>query len=392
MARSTGRHLDHPETSSARHRADERQQNRRAAWTALTGVVALVATVLAVSGGLFTPTTAIAGSGGTCCQTTNFVTKFLKATTTATVHVPGSRTTIWKKRPSTSPTPTATPVPPPPSTTGTPLPPPTTGTPAPPPTTAPPAGGPLFGAYPGFDSATDHSEPMSSRLDRVTQEFGGHLGVVRIYQEGNLTLPKMTGPAIVSWNFPLAGTLAGQYNAQIDAIARGATYPLWFVPWHEVEHNKMAPADYVKLFRYIANRVHAIGNPNVKMTPIFMGWTVRKMDLTTFNSFYPGDAWVDAIGFDTYLSPNVADLSTPEGMLSAPMQVAAQHHKPLVIGEVSIRPGYTDAQWTDDVARIIHILDTPATAAVTWFETDKYDGDWRMDPHPASVAEWSTVT
>ncbi|MGA8247746.1 MAG: glycosyl hydrolase [Nocardioides sp.] len=391
MARRTGRHLDPP---LGRHRAaDKKHEHRRAAWTALTGVAAVVATVLAVSSGLFAPTSAIAGAGGqTCCSATTFVTRFLKPTTIATVRVPGPTTRIWKKRPSTSPTPTPSPTPSP----TVPVPPPTTVPVSPSPTgpspTPGPVGGPLFGAFPGFDSATDHSEPQSSRLDRVTREFGGHLGVVRVYQEGNLTLPKMTGPAVVSWNFPLAGTLAGQYDAKIDAIARGATYPLWFVPWHEVEHNKLAPADYVKLFRYIANRVHAIGNPLVQMTPIFMGWTVRKMDLSTFNAYYPGDAWVDAIGFDTYLSPNVPDLSTPEGMLSAPIKVAAQHHKPLVIGEVSIRPGYTDAQWSDDVARIIHILDTPATAAVTWFETAKYDGDWRMSPHPNAVAEWSKVT
>jgi beta-mannanase len=148
----------------------------------------------------------------------------------------------------------------------------------------------------------------------------------------------------------------------------------------------------VKLFRYLADRVHAVGNPLVKMTPMFMGWSVRNMDLSTFNQFYPGDAWVDAMGFDAYVNPNSPNLSTPEGTLSAPVQVAAQHHKPLVIGEVSIRAGYSDAQWTDDVARIIHILDTPATAAVAWFETAKDVGDYRMSPHAAAVAEWSAVS
>lgn len=376
--------------STGRHRAGERHAHRRAAWTALTGVAAVTSTMLAITGGLFAPMSANAGLGHeSCCGATTSATRISKGTTT--VRVPGQTSPLWRKRrtptPTPTPTPTATRVPTSATTATAPPPVPTTT-----PTSGTSAGGPLFGAYPGFVSVTNHSEPQASRLNRVKQEFGGHLGVVRIYQEGNLTLPKMTGPAIASWNFPLAGTLAGQYDAQIDAIARGATYPLWFVPWHEVDNNKMAPADYVKLFRYIADRVHAIGNPLVKMTPIFMGWTVRKMDLTTFDAYYPGDAWVDAIGFDTYLTPNVPYLSTPEGMLSAPVQVAALHHKPLVIGEVSIRPGYTDAQWTEDVARIIHILDTPATAAVTWFETAKFDGDWRMGLHPGAVAEWSAVT
>jgi hypothetical protein len=250
----------------------------------------------------------------------------------------------------------------------------------------------LFGAFPGYLSATDHSESYASRLNRVTDEFGGKLGVTRLYQGSTLTLPPMPGPEIVSWDFPLTETLAGQHDAQIDAIARGATQPLWFVPWHEVDNKKMAPSDFVTLFRYIAHRVHAIGNPLVKMTPIFMGFTIKGMDLTTFNQFYPGDDAVDAIGFDAYVNPGIPAFATPEGAVSAPIKVAAQHGKPLVIGEVSLWPGYTDAQWADFVGRLITQLDTPATDAVAWFETNKSDGDWRMDRSPAAVAKWAAVS
>jgi hypothetical protein len=251
---------------------------------------------------------------------------------------------------------------------------------------------PLFGAFPGYLSATDHSESYPSRMNRVTDEFGGRLGVTRLYQGSNLSLPAMPGPEIVSWDFPLQETLAGQHDAQIDAIARGATHPLWFVPWHEVDNKKMAPTDYVTLFRYIAHRVHAIGNPLVKMTPIFMGFTVKGMDLSTFNQFYPGDDVVDAIGFDAYVTPDIPVFSTPEGALSDPIKIAAQHGKPLVIGEVSLREGYTAAQWSDFVGRLITLLDTPATDAVTWFETNKTVGDFRMDRSPAAVAKWAAVS
>ena len=123
-----------------------------------------------------------------------------------------------------------------------------------------------------------------------------------------------------------------------------------------------------------------------------MGFTVKGMDLTMFNDFYPGDDVVDAIGFDAYVTPLIPAFSTPEGAVSAPIKIAAQHRKPLVIGEVSLRAGYTKAQWTDFVGRLITELDTPATDAVTWFETNKTVGDYRMDPYPAAVAQWATVS
>lgn len=250
----------------------------------------------------------------------------------------------------------------------------------------------LFGAFPGYTSATDHSESYASRLARVTALFGGELGVERIYQGGNLALPVMASPSIVSWDFPVGDTVTGKNDGAILAIAAGATQPLWFTPWHEVDNNKLSATDYVSVFRYIATKVHAIGNPLVKMTPIFMGFTVKNQDVTKFNQFYPGDAYVDAIGFDSYVNPGIPAFATPEGTLSAPLAIAAQRGKPLVIGEVSLYPGYTDAQWADFTARLIAKLDAPAVDAVAWFETNKSDGDWRIATHTASVPKWATVS
>ena len=357
-------------------RRTSRSGTRRAA---LTSVPAVLAIVVAVVVGFLAATGAMGAGGRTSASAagvvtaTQTVTVTATVTATATVRVPGPTRTV-----------TATPSAPEPTAAAT------------SPQTAPPApavrSSTLFGAFPGFTSLTDLSEPFASRVARVTAEFGGKVGVERIYRGGNLTLPTMTKPAIVSWDFPLAGTLAGQHDAQIDAIARGATQPLWFVPWHEVDNHKMAPADYVALFRYIANRVHAVGNPLVKMTPLLMGFTVRNMNVAAFDRFYPGDAYADAIGFDTFINPGIPSMATPESAEAAPIKIAAEHHKPLVIGEVSLYAGYSDAQWTDFVRRLITLLDTPGTDAVSWFETTKADGDWRMARHPQAVAEWAAVS
>lgn len=355
--------------------------NRRAALVAVTTAVGLIVAVLALAGSMLVPSNAstvvwLPSRVVTATKTvhvtrtvTASATVTATATATATVTVPGPTRTVTATVPGPTTTATATATP---TSAGSHL--------------------PLFGAFPGFDSTTDTSS-YATRLAKVTTEFGGKLGVERRFMGTNFTLPTMTNAAILSWDFPPAATLAGQYDAQIDAIAKGATKPLWFVPWHEVENGpKLSAADYVAVFRYLANRVHADGNPLVHMTTIFMGYSVRGGNLAVFNSYYPGDAYVDDIGFDQYINPGIPYFTTPEGSFQQPIAIAAAHHKPLVIGEVSLYPGYSDAQWTDYVARTIKLLDTPDTDAVSWFETNKSDGDWRMASHTSAVPEWSRLT
>jgi hypothetical protein len=191
---------------------------RTSSRAALASVAAVSAITLTVVGGYVAATGASAESDAsgataagvlTATQTvtvTATVTATATATATATVTVPGPTRTV-----------TAAPTQPGSAASATPQ----TGPAAPTVRSST-----LFGAYPGFSSPTDQSEPLASRLARVSDEFGGKLGVTRIFRGGRLTLPPMTGPSIVSWNFPVVGTLAGQYDAQIDAIARGATHPL----------------------------------------------------------------------------------------------------------------------------------------------------------------------
>ena len=312
-------------------------------------------------------------------------TRTVTATATATVTVPGPTQTVTATQTVAGPTTTATVTQTVSASTATP-----SATAASTTTTAP-TPKTLFGAFPGPQTLTDGSS-WASREALVTSQLGGKLGVERRYMGGNLTLPAMSTPMIDSWDFPVASTLAGQNDAAIDAIARGATKPLWLVPWHEVDNNKLSPADYIKVFRYVANRVHAVHNPLVKMTTILMGYHVRNGNPTTFDSFYPGDAYVDAIGFDAYINPGVPGMDTPEKAYAEPIALAAQHHKPLVIGETSLFSGFTDAQWTDITGRIIKVLDTPATDAVAWFEADKADGNWLMYPaHTGTIAKWKAV-
>lgn len=249
----------------------------------------------------------------------------------------------------------------------------------------------LFGAFPGFPTLA-RTMPWAARLAAATATFGS-LGVVRYYKDGDMTPFTAVQPTILSRNYPVADTLAGKYDALIDGEARSATAPVWLVPWHEADNNKLAPADFVNVFRYVAARVHVVNNPLVRMTPILMGFTVKGGVTATFDQFYPGDDAADAIGFDQYAHSAVPQFATAAGALSAPLAIAKAHGKPLVIGEVSLYPTYTDAQWTQVTADVIAALDLGAktVAAVAWFNTNK-EHDFRLDLHPDALKAWSAVT
>ncbi len=84
---------------------------------------------------------------------------------------------------------------------------------------------------------------------------------------------------------------------------------------------------------------------------------------------------------------------------------AASSRKPLLICETSmgsqghggqelVDGSYVDipdSGWAEFTADAIAYLNVPGTAAVTWFETNKYDGDWLLENHSAALAEWGAA-
>jgi hypothetical protein len=121
-----------------------------------------------------------------------------------------------------------------------------------------------------------------------------------------------------------------------------------------------------------------------------MGFTTRS-DPNALDPWYPGDAHCDAVGFDCYYRSTIPVFRTTTGVFAAPLAFATARGKPLVIGEHAVGADFTDAQWTSFVQGSIATLDVPGVAAVTWFETNKTDGDYRLVNHSAAQAEWSSV-
>lgn len=246
-------------------------------------------------------------------------------------------------------------------------------------------------------------------------EFGGHLPVVRAFQGANLTFPDLvdnrTGYAsigIVSYALDPAAVAAGTYDTQLTAVARAAptTRPTLFCLDHEPEQSgrTYTAAQFVSGFRHFADVMRSIRNPWIKITPIYMQWSLRSSATWPVDSgYWPGDDYVDYFGVDAYYMAGLSGFTTAAGLFGNSLTFAQAHAKPLVVAEHSIGSGpghggegWTDAQWTSLVADTINYLDGKAYA-LAWFETWKSDGDWRMNSwnnfgvHQGAINEWTAV-
>lgn len=178
---------------------------------------------------------------------------------------------------------------------------------------------------------------------------------------------------LISWDaIRLDGThekwariASGAVNRRIDACAAalkslGATVEFSFQ--HEPE-TRTGPgeagtaAEYIAAYRHVVRRMRAAAVP-ARYVPIFMAITARQGLMTTW---YPGNAWTDAVGFDGYnwygcVNPN-GPWVRPAYVFGAAYTFTTSVGKPMVIaewgtGEDPAVPG-RKAQWIDDLAATI---------------------------------------
>ena len=126
----------------------------------------------------------------------------------------------------------------------------------------------------------------------------------------------------------------------------------WY-PWSVTAANA---ADYAAAFAHIATLAHnftgakitVVWNPNVEVSP--GGWSG-----VTPDKYYPGDAYVDVIGLDTYGNPlsgsdaTPLDTSTNYLTLTAAIDFAKAHNKPFALPEA----GGLDAAFANNLSSVV---------------------------------------
>lgn len=174
--------------------------------------------------------------------------------------------------------------------------------------------------------------------------------------------------------------------------------------WSE-STNGNSPGDFIPAWRHVHDIFVQEGATNVQFV-----WSPNRDGsvtdaINTFNNYYPGDDYLDYIGFSgynwgtMYTSPPCAWDSTWQ----SPVQVfgdsydvmTARSNKPIIIAEMaSPELGGDKAAW---ITEFFNLLPTrfPRIVGITWFnlvhreECLVTDTDWRVQSSPASQAAFA---
>lgn len=197
---------------------------------------------------------------------------------------------------------------------------------------------------------------------------------------------------------------AGDWDNEIRRWAgelRDFGYTVYFRPMSEMNGNWVTwggtvngntPDDYIPAWRHIHDIFVQEGAANVKFV-----WSPNRDGSaadaqSTFNTYYPGDAYVDYVGINGY---NWGTLyNTPQWTSSWQLieevfgysydVFTSRTSKPLMISETaSTEVGGSKAQWiTDAFARLP--VRFPRIESITWFNINK-ETDWRINSSAASL-------
>jgi beta-mannanase len=156
-------------------------------------------------------------------------------------------------------------------------------------------------------------------------------------------------------------------------------------------HN--TPASFVAMWRHVHDIFSAQGASNVRW--YWCPNAPKSSAEVSWSTFYPGDAYVDVVGFDSYNWGTTQSWSSWQSMhttfAAAYSRLNALTRKPIVVGETSsVEQGGNKAAWiTAGFADIP--VSFPRIAAVLWFDERRQPQDWRITSSKASLGAYSTV-
>ena len=225
----------------------------------------------------------------------------------------------------------------------------------------------------------------------------GTPGVARVFFPG---LPPATFagstadlgvPVVVSFKADPVGVAAGSYDAQVRTFFASvpAGQMVWWSYYHEPEDNiergEFTAAQYRAAWTHLEQVVPI--RDTLRPTLILMRWSLQVPGRHVADYVTPGLA---VLAWDAYLqqwSPTAAIAFDPAKRVSDSFGLG------FAVAETSI-----DNAMTSPPNRSVAVQDVVDRARadgaefVTWFETNKSDGDWRLTPYAAATTLWDQLT
>ncbi len=257
-------------------------------------------------------------------------------------------------------------------------------------------------------------------LERYVSEVGQKPAVVMwfqsfdeplYYSDQRTAVDGLGALPMISWEpvqdgrgIPLAQIASGAIDSYLRAaaVAAAAWHRPIFIrfapemnlanqPWGPgVEGN--TPNAYVAAWRHIVTLFRNSGATNVRWV-----WApnVDCGGRCPFDSFYPGDRWVDWAALDGYNYGPINGnewMSLVETFGSSYDDITALTAKPLMITETaSAELGGNKAAWITQAFLYGIPTHLPRVRAVVWWQHDDQGADWRVDSSPAALASFRAV-
>lgn len=201
----------------------------------------------------------------------------------------------------------------------------------------------------------------------------------------------LPGPVVIRWGWEMNGSFM-QYNPLYSQTATDSSHVT-------------SPAQYVDVWRYVVNRQRSLGATNIRWY-----WCANQNDApgTAANAlelFWPGAAYVDIVGYDSYNSLN-GRWMTPEETLAGVTngtqartydRVTALHPTAEVwVGETgcvdandpkdvnpTVYPGHSKSAWLTELFALGNTV-LPRLTTICWFD---FAGtrNWRFDSSQAAL-------
>ena len=267
-----------------------------------------------------------------------------------------------------------------------------------------PAHGALLGAFVGTGTLAGFETELGRKV-AITHNFVGWTDDWTSQLSGMATggrIPLVTWEA---WNnsvgAPLTDIIGGSYDSTIKARAQAAKSfgQKFFLRWgHEMNGNwypwdgshnganAAAATTYISAFRHIHDLFVAAGATNVLWIFCPNVDSVPNEPWNQWASYYPGDGYVDWMGFDGYNWGTVQTTSTWQTFPTIASRIysgLAAKGKPIMIPETaSAEQGGDKAAW---IAGMLPAFQSsfPQVKALVWFQMNK-ETDWRIDSSAAA--------
>jgi hypothetical protein len=254
---------------------------------------------------------------------------------------------------------------------------------------------------PTATAAPDTTFGMSEGTSTLRQQDAkfGHVDVARVFTGSPKPWSQMPHRSlIVSFKIPARSVIAGEWDGVLRNWFRTAptAYPVWWSYWHEPADNFRTTAQqrqYRRAWQHIVRIERTHAPRNLKSTFIH---TLGSARVGTWGRHYPGDKWIETLGWDGKLHTYDRRYIPARKHYAAAVRISNRHDKPFGLaewGSVVFGNNYQGrANWMRDAAHWLQ--NSGARFAAWWPQRMIRSGvgvqDHRLNDRP-SIRAWRWV-